>query len=67
MKIVANITKDTVQNYIPFFCSGVHTDKSLFSIFKSTHSGFTVAVNAVNSMYYFIQVMHVVVYLAVNI
>jgi len=61
MQIVANITKDAVQNYKPFFCSSVHTDKPLFFIFKRKHSGFPFAVNAVDSMYYFIQLRIVVV------
>ncbi len=58
MEIVADITKDAVQNDIPFFCSGAYTDKPLFFILKCKRRGFPVAVNAVNSMYYFIQVTH---------
>ena len=58
MQILADITKDTIQNDIPFLCGSVYADKPLIFIFKHKCRGLPVAINAVNSMYYFIQITH---------
>jgi RsiW-degrading membrane proteinase PrsW (M82 family) len=63
MKIVTDITKNAIQNDIPFFRSSTYTDEPLFFVLKCKLSGFRFAVYAVNSMYYFIQVSHVVDYI----
>ena len=59
MQIVADIRKNPVQNNVPFFSGGFNADKPQIFVFDGKQISFRFAVDAVDCMYYFIQVMHV--------